>query len=229
MAGMAAAYATRSTYAWEAPSATDRRSPCPMVNALANHGFLPHNGLNVSMDNLITALNASVNLEAAATELVGAKALTASTTGNPATFNLDDLDQHGIIEHDGSLSRADIYFGDNHSFNSTIWASVAAHFTGKTISIATAAAARSARISAAAAVNPTFNMSANDVQFSLIESALYLSVFGNPILGNAVTEWVGILFREERLPYEEGWCRPAEPLTVVGILAMATSVAVASI
>ena len=39
-------------------------------------------------------------------------------------------------------------------------------------------------------------MTANDVQFSLIESALYLSVFGNPVLGNAVTEWVGILFRE---------------------------------
>jgi hypothetical protein len=66
-----------------------------MVNALANHGFLPRNGLNVSMDDLVTAFNASVNLEAAATELVGAKALTASTTGNPDTFNLDDLDKHG--------------------------------------------------------------------------------------------------------------------------------------
>ena len=172
------------------------------------------------MDNLTTAFAAAVNLAPEATELVGAKALTASTTGNPSTFNLDDLDKHGsmyprclpinpnlsmvvwitfsslVIEHDGSLSRADIYFGDNHSFNRTIWDSIAAHFTSETISIATAAAARSARLTAAAAVNPVFNMSATDVEFSLIESALYLSVFGNATTGNAVTEWVKTMFRK---------------------------------
>ena len=66
-----------------------------MVNTLANHGFLPRNGLNVSMEDLIVAFNASVNLASNATELVGAKALTASTTGDASTFNLDDLDIHG--------------------------------------------------------------------------------------------------------------------------------------
>jgi hypothetical protein len=66
-----------------------------MVNTLANHGFLPRNGLNVSMEDLIVALNASVNLAPNATELVGAKALTTSTTGDASTFNLDDLDIHG--------------------------------------------------------------------------------------------------------------------------------------
>ena len=66
-----------------------------MVNALANHGFLSRDGLNISMDDLIVALNASVNLASDATELVGSKALTASTTGNASTFNLDDLDIHG--------------------------------------------------------------------------------------------------------------------------------------
>ena len=66
-----------------------------MVNALANHGYLRRDGLNVSMDDLIIAFNASVNLVTAATELVGVKALTASTTGSPLTFNLDDINQHG--------------------------------------------------------------------------------------------------------------------------------------
>lgn len=97
------------------------------------------------------------------------------------------------------MSRADIYFGDNHSFNRTIWKSVAAHFTHGTISIATAAAARSARLAAAAAANPDFSMSATDVEFSLIESALYLSVFGNATTGNAVTEWVKTMFRKFEL------------------------------
>lgn len=70
------------------------RSPCPMLNALANHGFLPRDGVNISMDNLVTGLSDSINLAAAATQFVGAKALTASTTGNASTFNLDDLNTH---------------------------------------------------------------------------------------------------------------------------------------
>lgn len=66
-----------------------------MVNSLANHGFLPHNGLNISMADLITAFNESINLAPAATQLVGQKALLASTTGSSATFNLDDINTHG--------------------------------------------------------------------------------------------------------------------------------------
>lgn len=99
-------------YSWVAPSSTDRefslfilstlllttfigRSPCPMLNTLANHGYLSHDGLNISMADLVTALNDSINLAPEATELVGAKALSTSTTGNSDTFNLDDLDEHG--------------------------------------------------------------------------------------------------------------------------------------
>lgn len=66
-----------------------------MVNALANHGYLPHDGLNISMTDLVAAFNESVNLAPTATELVGAKALLTSTTGDPDTFNLDDMDEHG--------------------------------------------------------------------------------------------------------------------------------------
>ncbi|EHK96198.1 putative sterigmatocystin biosynthesis peroxidase stcC [Glarea lozoyensis 74030] len=159
-----------------------------MVNTLANHGFLPRNGLNISMSDLVTAFNDSVNLASSATQLVGAKALTTSSTSN-TTFNLDDLDKHNIIEHDGSLSRADIFSGDNHSFNPAIWASVAAFFTEPTISIATSAAARKARLAAAAAVNPA----------------------------------------EERLPYEEGWRRPSQELTIAGILGLVGKIAAASV
>ncbi len=102
-----------------------------------------------------------------------------------------------MLEHDGSLSRNDIYFGDNHSFNSTIWDSVAASFTNRTIPLATAVSVRAARFVAAAAVNPTFNLTASDVQNSGIETALYMTVFADPeIESEARTEWVGVLFGE---------------------------------
>ncbi|CZR67661.1 related to chloroperoxidase [Phialocephala subalpina] len=219
------------TYEFISPSATDRRSPCPMVNTLANHGYLSRDGLNISMSDLVTAFNLSVNLESAATQLVGAKALLTSTTGNASTFNLDDLDEHGVIEHDGSLSRADIYFGDNHSFNSTIWDSVAALFNETQIPLATAIQARSARLAAAAAVNPTFNMSSNDVTFSAIETALYMSVFSSnssSVGSVARRDWVHTLFVDEKLPTELGWTRPAEQLTTTGLLTLAQEILVAS-
>ncbi|KAL0943142.1 chloroperoxidase-like protein [Colletotrichum truncatum] len=51
---------------WAAPTAADRRSPCPMVNTLANHGFLPRSGLNVSLADLVAGFTAAVNLDPAA-------------------------------------------------------------------------------------------------------------------------------------------------------------------
>ena len=71
------------------------RSPCPMVNSLANHGYLPRDGLNISMEQLVAGFTAGVNLAADATELVGRQALKASTTGRNDTFDLDDLSRHG--------------------------------------------------------------------------------------------------------------------------------------
>lgn len=71
---------------------------------------------------------------------------------------------------------------------------MASHFTEPTISIPTAAKARKARLQAAASVNPEFTLTADGAQFSFIETALYLSVFGNLDNGDANTEWVKVLF-----------------------------------
>ncbi|KAF4454041.1 chloroperoxidase [Fusarium albosuccineum] len=221
----AAALAVSAANDFQAPSASDRRSPCPMLNSLANHGYLPHDGLDISLADLIVAFTDSINLDPAATSLVGQKALSAGTNGS---FNLDDLNKHGILEHDGSLSRNDIYFGDNHSFNETIWESVVSHFTEETISIETAAAARKERLQVAAAANPEFSLPADLVQISFIESALYLSVFGNIEDGNAVTEWVKILFEQERLPIEEGFKRSEDMITAAGVLGLVSKLVAAS-
>lgn len=135
-----------------------------------------------------------------------------------------------VLEHDGSLSRNDIYFGDNHSFNETIYDSFYAHFANSsTIDVATAASARNARLAAAAAANPEYNLTAELTVFSLIETALYLSVFANGTLGTAVTEWVDVMFREERLPFEEGFTRPDSVVSTASILLVQAEVAAASL
>ncbi|KAI4108926.1 MAG: hypothetical protein LQ339_002044 [Xanthoria mediterranea] len=135
-----------------------------------------------------------------------------TTTGYNHTLNLNDLDHHSTNmtvlapvpgEHDGSLSRNDLYFGDNHSFNQTIWNTVAAHFHHDTISILVAARARQDRVTAAEAINPQF--AASDIS-SFGESALYLKAMRGQ--NNATkTKYVQIFFREERIPFNEGYKR----------------------
>ena len=36
---------TTGTHAYVAPKSTDLRGPCPGLNAMANHGYIPHNGV----------------------------------------------------------------------------------------------------------------------------------------------------------------------------------------
>ena len=73
------------------------RSPCPMLNSLANHGFIHRNGLNISIDELVNGLDEALNLSPDSSRPVAQLAATTSTTGNPNTMNLADLDKHGGI------------------------------------------------------------------------------------------------------------------------------------
>lgn len=65
-----------------------------------------------------------------------------STTGNSSTFNLEDSNVHNDIEIDGSLSRKDLYFGDNVHFDQDIWDQSSSKFEGDIITIRTAAESR---------------------------------------------------------------------------------------
>jgi hypothetical protein len=42
--------------AYTPPSSSDLRGPCPLLNSLANHGYLPRDGRDVGVDDLTTAL-----------------------------------------------------------------------------------------------------------------------------------------------------------------------------
>jgi hypothetical protein len=66
-----------------------------MLNALANHGYLPRDGKDVSLGDLVTGLQESINLAPDATIFAGLIGLKASTTGSKFTLHLDDLAKHG--------------------------------------------------------------------------------------------------------------------------------------
>jgi Peroxidase, family 2 len=90
------------------PKDGDSRSACPMLNAMANHGILPHDGKNISFKKLNTAVRHTFNFAPSFCFFVpkfSADFLNRSYWSG--SFDLAELSLHNAIEHDASLTRLD--------------------------------------------------------------------------------------------------------------------------
>lgn len=79
-----------------------------MLNTLANHGFLPHDGKVITENRTINTLQTVLNIDPSLGEFLFQKALTTNPAPNATTFDLDNLDRHNILEHDASLRSVQI-------------------------------------------------------------------------------------------------------------------------
>ncbi|KAK7926637.1 hypothetical protein PG985_003635 [Apiospora marii] len=230
---------------WQAAKAGDSRGPCPMLNSLANHGFLPRDGRNINYQQATSVLQDALNFdpEPFVGQIRGAMQVSPNSH-NGTTFDLVDLDQKPF-EHDASLSRAEASTGDSLHFDPKVWAQTASHFGGKgVVSIETAAEARADRVATAKRTDPDFNLTGSGLSTSYAESGLYLIAFGDKTEGNARTDWIRSMFgrwialpnimphtltnlivEEERLPYDQGWTRPQEYVSAADVTAMAQKIA----
>jgi hypothetical protein len=59
-----------------------------MMNTLANHGFLPHNGRNITEANIISGLGAALNFDSALASLMFRMAIIANPEPNATFFTL---------------------------------------------------------------------------------------------------------------------------------------------
>lgn len=150
----------------------------------------------MTIPELISGLKTGINVGLDFTTVVGLMGL--ASAPNPATFNfdLDDLDEHNfLLEHDASLSRGDVYFGDNHTFNQTIFNEILAYYKSTDVTtIPLASAARYNRVETARPLNPTFTYGIRQLVLSYGETALYMSVMGEPIDGAAPVSYVKEFF-----------------------------------
>jgi hypothetical protein len=186
---------------WSPPSGNDVRSPCPGLNSLANHNILPHSGKGITIPILTKALKEGLNTGPDFSIAIGNAGLL-SVPNNPVaqSFDLNNLNEHNFpIEHDASLSRSDFYLdnGDNYSFNETIFDEVLRFYRGMThTSIPVAAKAKYARVAEESARDSHFTYTPQQFILSYGETALYLSVMGDPITGVAPLEYVKVFFGE---------------------------------
>ncbi|KAH7912056.1 Chloroperoxidase [Hygrophoropsis aurantiaca] len=98
---------------FEPATPSDRRSPCPALNALANHGYLPRDGKDIGLWQLIQALHAVYNLSYPLAALLAIAGIL--FCGHALCLDLDALAMHNRIEHDASMVHANTLPGHSNA------------------------------------------------------------------------------------------------------------------
>ncbi|KAJ4132742.1 hypothetical protein NW754_015556 [Fusarium falciforme] len=212
----------KGTYAPSRPG--DLRGPCPLINSLANHGYLPRDGRNVRVEEVLAGMDA-VGLSKA---LGAVFANPIFNERAPSKFHNDPVPQRtflqslalpNVVEHDISLTRRDHQQGDNRTPQKDLIEDLLASAKdGKTITAQDLGDLRKRRIERQKADNPGCQYGAFEHDLSCAEIALVLNVIGN---GSEVPcDYARAFFLEERLPIKEGW---KAKTTRFGVIALITA------
>lgn len=88
---------------------------------------------------------------------------------------------HGVIEHDGSLSRRDAVFDPSNRFDEGTFNNLVSYFDKSTaIDIPTMANARARHALDMSLINPGFNITEAAVPVILGENAMMMAIWGHP-------------------------------------------------
>ncbi|TIC90402.1 Aromatic peroxygenase [Colletotrichum higginsianum] len=116
-------------FEFKAPGPGDSRGPCPGLNLLANHGYLPHDG-HVNLGQVIEATARGFNMGPDIATILGVFAVLANGDIATESFYLGSgpggvggLNRHSTVEADISPNREDFYngCGDNHHLSSRLF------------------------------------------------------------------------------------------------------------
>ncbi|KZP27906.1 Cloroperoxidase [Athelia psychrophila] len=195
-------------HTWKAAKSGDSRAPCPALNSLANHGFLPRNGKNLGFFQIVGALREVYNLSIPFAVLLTIVGIL--FCGHGLQLDLSDLAVHNKIEHDASFAHGDAMPGakfapisvDPKRFRHFL--SYAALNKGLFIEDMV-----KARVDYQQLSKPLDNLHAQIAQGEVALAWMTMKDASGKISIDTLKQWWG----DERLP--EGYQRPAQ---VVGLL-----------
>ncbi|KAI8627963.1 Cloroperoxidase [Xylariaceae sp. FL1651] len=194
------------------PKSSDSRSPCPLLNTLANHGYLPHDGRNITAQDIGDAIFQSTNWNSQFGTLPGAAAL---RNLNLTAIKLSDLNSVAGGEHPASLTRDDASSGDSNTIDP---ARVTALLADSSTNYLTVASLAKSRNRVEKLTNPP--ITAAQVTTSQGEAALLMLLMRDTYVSlqtaqqnistlRAPKDRVKVWLLEERFPTAQGW-KPAE-------------------
>ncbi|PPQ67339.1 hypothetical protein CVT26_007260 [Gymnopilus dilepis] len=181
---------------WKPLKSGDIRGPCPGLNTLASHGWLPRDGI-ASPAEIVEAVQEGFNMDNGlalfvtyAAHLVDGNLITdklsiggkTKLTGPdpPAPAIVGGLNTHAVFEGDTSMTRADFFFGDNHDFNETLFDEMtkfANKFGAGKYNLTVAGEFRWQRIQDSIATNPTMSFVSPRYFTAYAESVFPLNFF----------------------------------------------------
>ncbi|KAJ7775792.1 hypothetical protein B0H14DRAFT_2964463 [Mycena olivaceomarginata] len=163
-----------SAFALPGPQHVSGLKVCPTTGgacsfrSLANHGYLPRNGRDISIPMMLKAAIDGFNVGPDA--ILQAAKFGLLSGDDPTTLNLDALKLHNLIEHDAS----------------TIFSTLANANPGVDYYNATSAGrVQHDRLAISLATNPNITNTPKEFLLRAREAGLYLSVMGNPLTGVA--------------------------------------------
>ncbi|KAF8993190.1 Chloroperoxidase [Cyathus striatus] len=199
----------------------DIRGPCPGLNTLASHGYLPRTGI-ATPGQIVTAAQEGFNMGndlavfvTYAAFLVDGNAVTnLLSIGGKTPFTGPDppqpaivggLDTHAVFEGDASMTRGDAFFGDNHSFNETLFdqfADFSNRLGAGNYNFTVAAELRHQRILQSIATNPQFSFVSPRYFTAFAESVFPIAFFvdGRKNDGQLPVDVARGFFQESRMP-----------------------------
>ncbi|KAJ7496829.1 Chloroperoxidase [Mycena latifolia] len=222
-----------------APGPDDQRGPCPAMNTLANHGYIPRNGI-ASFEQITLALMEAFNLELNFGANMAANNML--TRGNPFINKLSiggvsplvpplpgqidgpetgGIAKHGRFEGDASMTRADAFIGDNRDFQDILY-DLDLLQLGKfgdngpdgdntVFNLATLVGMKKQNIMMDQAANPEFQFAVRRVGTAYNEAAFILNAFANGTTKQATLSIIGSFFRNQTFP--PNWFRAANLVT----------------
>ncbi|GAB9476694.1 Aromatic peroxygenase [Globisporangium polare] len=205
------------------PGATTlyRRSPCPALNTLANHGYLPHNGQNVTRAVLKDGIMKVYNIGVGVADLLVSQV--------PESLSLDYLGTHSLIEHDASLVHYDSYLGKDPSLVDPV---LLADFLGRAnsqgrLGVTEVAAARKARAQTCRTDNPQCDLGVKAQTLAFTESCVLLRALGGDQSESISKAHAESFLSLEKIPAD--YKKPATDVSMAEILATTAKLKVLSI
>jgi hypothetical protein len=189
---------------WQAPGPTDKRSPCPVLNTLANHGFLNRNGVGITHDDLVNAFISVLGIDATLADKQAVNGLTKlgyTDSNGVQRLDLDALSKHNVIEHDASLTREDLGDnGDNWTVQPYLVAQLKSLSPDGTSPLGwnEIAKARNLRVKQEKASDPSYSLSLDLTAVALGQGVFVLRILGT---GDAIPlEYIDSWFGLEKIP-----------------------------
>jgi hypothetical protein len=181
------------------------RSPCPALNALANHGYIPRDGKDLTPELLKQRVMDVYNMDPSVARTLVRRL--------PPHFTLADLGEHGFIEHDASLVHDDAAVGNDPSaVNETLVEElISLANEDQVITKEAVAQHRHNRELHSQRTNPSFDFSAYRQLVTYAEASAFLLGLGDYDTASIPVDRARSFLVKERIP--DGFKKSATPVS----------------